>query len=293
MDIVPSFLMVPGEQGAYDGSFLNNIRLRIGEVQEIVYPSDKKSRSKKFIEYRVFVQHRENGTATTKMYENCVLSNLFGGFADQLHYTLRTDKSAGQKNGGKQPGMPGKGAKVLLLCVNGETHSPIIIGGLREVETDSDPKDGSTGHNLFFEFNGVNIVIDKDGQLVLTVKGATKADGKPADGVATDRLPSTVKVEKDGKITASTKDGKNSVVIEQSGKITITSEKEFNVVCNGKAKITAKDKCTVISKMIELGGEGVGGIPFQGVVLGSWVEPLTGKPVALLGGTSNVVFAKK
>jgi phage baseplate assembly protein gpV len=227
------------------------------------------------------------------MYENCVLMNLFGGFADKLTYTLRAEKTAGRKDSRRQPGEPGKGAKVLLLCANGESHSPIIIGGLREAATDKDPKDEKEkGHNLFFEFNGVAFEISHDGEVTLTVKGSTDEAGKPTKDVATDKLPSVVKIGKDGKITAQTKEGKNSIVIEQSGKVTVTSEKEV-VVNTKKATITATDKCSVIAKIIELGGEGIGGLPPQGVVLGSHVDTFTGAPFFALGATSNTVFAKK
>lgn len=291
MEVIPSFLFGPGQSPAYDGSFLRNFQLRIGEVQEVVLPGDKRSRSGKFNEYRVFVQHRENGTATTKMYENCLVLNSFGAFADKLSYTLRADKSADTRDSNRQPGTPGKGAKVLLLCVNGESHSPIIIGGLRDAANDSDPKDDSKGHNLYFEFNGVAVVIDKEGALSLSVKGATDVAGSPADGVATDKLPSTLTIGKDGTITASTKDGKSSVVLEQSGKVTVTAAEEVIVNAN-KATVNASDKAVVASPKIELGGAGIS-FPPNGLVHGSWVEPLTGLPVWLLGGTSTVVFAKK
>jgi len=286
MDVIPSFLQGPGDGWA--PTFLGNHALHTGEVQEVIYPSDERSRSKKFIEYSVFVQHRENGTAITKIYPNCVLMNAFGGFADHVTYTLRADKTADKKDQKKQAGEPGKGSKVLILCLNGETNSAIIIGGVRDVALDKDPKTAAEkGHNLSFEFNGVAFEIDKDGQLTLTVKGATDAEGKTKN----DKLPSTLKVEKDGKVTASTKGGKNSIVIEQTGKVTVTSEKEV-VVNTKKAKITA-DKCSVVASQIELGAEGVGGVPANGVVLGSWIEPLTGSPVFTLGGTSSVAFAKK
>ncbi len=290
MDIIPSFLMGPGDTFAGDSSYANNILLRLGEVQEVIPPTSPKSRSRKVNEYRVFVQVVENGTAITTMYENCVLSNLFGGFADQLRYSLRAEKNADTKDSQRQPGQPGKGAKVLLLCLNGETHSPMIIGGLRDSEMDA-KDDEKKGHNLFFSFNGVEIEIDKDGALALTVKGATTADNKPAEGVATDALPSKVSVGKDGKITASTKDGKNQVVIEQTGKITVTAESEIEINCK-TAKVNASSKATVVSKMIELGASGIGGVPAQGVVLGSHIDSLTGAQLFVLGGVSTTTFSK-
>lgn len=279
METIPSFLSGPGQSHAGANGFLNNIRLRIGEVQELVPPKDKRNRNKKFNEYRVFVQHKENGTATTKMYEGCLLVNMFGGLADYLKFTLRADKVAEKKKGA-----PGLGSKVLLLCINGESHSAVILGGLRDAEFD---KDEDKGHNLTFAFNGVDVEIDKDGQLKLSVNGPTKADGKAVS--ENSKLPSTIKIEKDGKITAVT--GSNSVIIEH-GKVTINSESAVEVNCQ-TAKINASQKASVVAKIIELGSEGIGGIPAMGLVHGSWIEPLTGKPVFMLGGTSSVVFGKK
>ncbi len=276
---IPSFLMGPGNFTAGDGSWLNNTRLRVGEVQEIVPPKDPRNRSKKFYEYRVFVQHRENGTATTKMYESCLLMNAFAGLADQLHYTLRAEKSAEKK--GTEPGL---GSKVLILCINGETHSGVIIGGLRDATNDKDETD--KGHHLSFSFNGVEIEINKDGELSLQVRGATDAKGKAKN----DKQPSSLKIAKDGKITAQTKEGKNKIVIEH-GKVTVTAESSVEVNCK-TAKVTAT-KTSIISTIIELGAEGIGGVPAMGMVHGSWIEPLTGRPVYELAGASTCIYGKK
>jgi phage baseplate assembly protein gpV len=288
-DVIPShFSRTPvGINEAY--SISNNFALRFGEVQEIVYPSDPRSASKTIIEYRVLVQHTENGVSITTIYENCIVENLFGGFADQLSFTLRADPSALKDSGGKKTaGQPGKGAKVILLCLNGQTNNAVIIGGLRDGSVDSDPKtDKEKGHNLYFAFNGVQFNIDKDGQLTLTVIGATDASGKSSN----EALPSTIKVEKNGKITASTKAGKSSVVLEQNGKVTVNSESEVTVNTK-KAKIKA-NHTVVDSKKIELGGEGIGNIPANGLVHGTHVDTLTGVPMWTLGGTSLTVFGKK
>lgn len=286
MDIIPSHLRYPGEPGVGGSSFLSNVQLRPGEVQEAIYPQDPRNRSKRFIEYSVYVQHRENGTAVTKIYPNCILMNSFGGFADQLTYTLRAEANADTQNSAKQSGEPGKGSKVLVLCLNGETHSAIIVGGLRDASRDSDPKsDKDQGHHLHFAFNGVIFDIDKDGQLTLQVTGATDAEGKTEN----DELPSTLKIEKSGKITAETKDGKNSIVIDK-GTITVTAEDEVEVTA-GKATIKS-DHVVVDSNLIEL-GQGAALNPGNAVMLGSAINILTSLPFLAEGGCSTKVFALK
>lgn len=287
METIPSFLFGPGQSFAGDPSYLNNTLLRIGEVQEIVQPSDPRSRSKKVREYRVFVQERGNGTGSTKMYEGCILMNLFGGFADKLEYTLRAEKNADTKSSTHKPGEPGKGSQVLILCINGEAHSGVIIGGLRVAAKDKDDPKGADGHHLNFEFNGVHFAIDKDGAMTLTVKGATDALGATPNT----KLPSTINVSKEGTITAATNKGKNSIVLEQSGKCTVTTESEVTVNTK-KAKIKA-DHAIVDAPKIELGGEGLGSSPANGMVHGTGIDTLTGSPYFMLGSTSKTVFGKK
>lgn len=282
-DVVPSFLQQDGE--APKGiPFLSDNSLHPGEVQEIIYPSDPRSRSKRVNEYSVYVQIRQNGTAVTKIFPNCVMVNDFAGFADKLTYTLRAEKNADSRNSSKSK-IDGKGSKVLILCLNGETNSALIIGGMRDGK-DSDPKTDELGHHLHFSFNGVDFDIDKDGQLALTVRGATDAMNVSTN----ENLPSTLTIDKQGTITAATKEGKDSIVIEH-GKITVTSDSEIEV--NTKtAKVTA-DKVSIVSDQIELGSEGIYGVPAAGVVLGHHIDSFTGAPFFALGATSQKVFGKK
>lgn len=282
-DVIPSFLQQDGEapRGA---PFLSDNSLHPGEVQEIIYPSDPRSRSKKFNEYSVYVQIRQNGTATSKIFPNCLMANDFGGFADQLTYTLRAEKNADSRDSAKNK-ISGKGSKVLVLCLNAETNSAIILSGMRD-SRDQDPKTNELGHHLHFSFNGVDFDIDKDGALALTVRGATDADNVSTNA----QLPSTITISKEGTIKAATKDGKDSITIEH-GKITVLSESEVNITTK-TAKVTA-DQVTVTSDHIELGKEGIFGVPAAGVVLGHHIDSFTGAPFFALGATSQKVFGSK
>src|SRR5690348_9949095 len=109
-DIVPSFLsVIPGRERVDSGRAFDNTVLRMGEVQEIVYPDDDRSRSKQFVEYRVLVQQRSNGTGYAKMYENCIMMSSLAGLADFNWHILRADKSENKDKAGL-----GKGSKVLI-----------------------------------------------------------------------------------------------------------------------------------------------------------------------------------
>ena len=192
--IIPSFL------GAKDTTrnpqateAFNNNALRIGEVLEIVRPTDSKSVSKKFNEYVVRVQHMSpSGAATSAIYPRCFLVSTFGGQADRLHYTLRTQRDEGSPAPSKT-GL-GLGSKVLVLCINGETNNAVIIGGIRE----GDNHDKNEGHHLRFNFNGINIAIKDTGELVIQMAGPTKADGRLVDSSS---KTTTISLTKDGVVS--------------------------------------------------------------------------------------------
>lgn len=221
--VLPHFVAAERTPHYDPGASFDNLRLRLGEVKEIVWPDDKRSRSKRYVEYRVYVEQRRNGTGFGRMYENCLLANPLAGLADQAVWTLR---AAGPD---RVKGSPTLGSKVLLLCVNGENASPVIIGGLR------DPKDGkdqgttsSPKHYARLAFNGVVFEVNDDGELIVTYGGKTKADG--TTDVASDVAGAHVKLDKDGGITVSDGSGKNAVSISHhDGKVRVARENGFEV----------------------------------------------------------------
>ncbi len=222
--------VVPGH---YDGrevpmnGALSNTLLRVGQVQEILFPEDEGNVSKQFIEYSVLVQHRANGTAVTKMYHHCLAIDQLAAVADFDYTTFRADNVATKEDGSQF--RPGNGAHVVLLCLNGESNNALILGGLRHSEAPKDKK--VDGHHRHLRFNGVDLVISKDGELTLTYLGAQKADGTKAEGVEDVALGTFVKISKDGNVHVSDKEGKNRVLLDHAtGKIQVVSENEVNVV---------------------------------------------------------------
>jgi len=227
VDVIPSFLGRRSNE-YYDGDMFDNIRLRAGEVQEIVYPDDERNLSGRFTEYRVLVQHRANGTAVTKMYDHCLLANFLGGLADKVHYTLRPEPSDAdsQKNG------VGKGSKVLLLCVNGESDNAVILSGMRDGadQTDAQSKAKDLGHHFYFNFNGISFFVDKDGQAVFTYNGKTDIDGKTNSDVDSKAVGTTLKFTNDGNAQFADKDAKNALTIDHANKkVTIAREEKFEI----------------------------------------------------------------
>jgi phage baseplate assembly protein gpV len=225
MDIIPHFFS--GRSNVDDGDGLNNLRLRVGEVQAIYGSNHPLNISKKRNEYQVFVSHRANGTAVTKMYEHCFLGDRFGSLADFIRFTLRADPTAKRKST-----TPGVGAKVLIACINGESTNPVIICGIPDAgrDADPDPDPDQDGHHLEAEFNGLNFDVNKDGELTITFGGATNADGTMADGVDDKAVGTTVSITKDGNFTVADVDGNNSILVDhKNNKVQVTTT-EFDVI---------------------------------------------------------------
>lgn len=230
--IVPSYLNARRTLRPQPSGQFGNIMLRLGEVKEIVYPDDARNVSKKVVEYRVAVQQRDRGVGVTTDYTHCVVSNLFGGLGDKLRYTVR---SSTEKDIDPQTGL-GDGAIVLLLCINGETNNAVIIGGFQSqddaVESEED------GHHLHFNFNGIDVAINKDGEFSFEFDGATKNDGNLTDEADANASGTKITITKDGTLTIAD-GGIQTMVIDRPNKtISLTADSEYDVTCqNGHVVI--------------------------------------------------------
>lgn len=195
--IIPSYLGT-SERGSGQNStaMLSDHVLRLGEVKKLIYPSDSQSYGKKTVEYEVEVQYRQgNGSSVSTIWRGATLSTLFGGVADRFHATLRADTTNNEAFG--------TGSKVLLLCLAGDQQKAIILGGVEDPRRNVTERK-ETGHNLYFEFNGVVFTINKDGEPQLFFRGATKNNGTLKDGVEADDAGSTLRVDKQGSIILTT-----------------------------------------------------------------------------------------
>lgn len=227
-ETVPSFYKTApvGEYPRYDGEAFSNFLLRSGEVKRIIKPTDSKSRTKKFLEYDVLVEHRENGTATSKIYRNCLNFNSFCGLADKHIMTLRIDDT--EKTSANPITANGFGSKVILLCLNGEHSQALILGGIRH---DGDSDIGLEGVTDIRVFNGTAIKIKNDGSYSIQVDGATKADGTARDD-RVDGGGSSVQVAANGDITISTADNAQAIVVSNSDR-TISVAADQDLVVDG------------------------------------------------------------
>jgi hypothetical protein len=229
--VIPSFLSIaPAGRRGNPGN-QTNMSLRWGEVVAISYPTDSDNINKQVNEYTVKVQHKDrNKSMSTVTYNNVQLMNMFGGFADVLKYTLRVAPASPAPAAGNL----GTGAKVLLLCANGNKHEAVIIGGLRDLANDGNQDKQGDGHNLAFTFNGINIVIDQNGQLIATFNGATNIDGTLTDDADPDAQGSTFSMLQDGSLALMSPDMNTSVVIDASNaQLNLTGSEEVDVNSTG------------------------------------------------------------
>lgn len=216
--VIPAYLSVDMMGGHRPNKMFDDRVLRKGEVQELIYPTDVRSMSKTYIEYRVSVENRDNqGPGTISDYPNCVLINDLAGGADFTTYTLRANTV--------NDAIVGNGSKVLILCINGETSQAVIVGGLQDTPTVETKEDG---HHRFTEFNGVRTEINDSGELTTTFKGATKADGTLRDDADANASGTTFQLTKDG--SASLQHDGQSVTIDFPNKgLNLAADQTVNI----------------------------------------------------------------
>ena len=217
--VLPHYLEMRPLSG--DGAFSNMV-MRVGEIQELIAPDDPRNLSKKFIEYRVLVQHLdgETLTGTSREYAHCVLINPFAGLADRAFWRLRADSKH------DDTGL-GKGSKVLMLCVNGEHNSAVILGGVRDETDEGDAEWYKSGLRFFLEMNGVRFVITDEGEAAWVHYGPTGIDGKVVDGTPDD-VVSGFTLHKDGSVLMSARDKRDEREAAQRIEI-VQSEKRIRL----------------------------------------------------------------
>lgn len=176
--------------------------LHLGEVVAVFPAGAKGNRFPDETEYIVMVEHREGSGAVVNTPYRCILATSFGGMGDSLRYSLRSATSE-QKNGAIVDG-----SYVLIGCINGDPNAAVILAGIRHPKAPQDTTENE--RYLDFNFNGVNLSINDEGELLVRANGATLANGKPDENTRDENQKGTfVKFSKDGSFEVS--DGQNSI----------------------------------------------------------------------------------
>ena len=249
--VIPSFLPMTDGSGSNKWKSPNDgeYGLKVGTIFKIYYPDDEKNIRKNRIEYDVKVAERigRKGFNIT-VYKNCVCNDLFGGIADTLEYTLRPSDDPTIPNAMYQTG-----SRVLILCGNGDSNSGVIVGGVRNIRRGKTVS-SEQGHFLSFEFNGINVGINKDGELTLTYKSKTDIQGTPQDLTSGGTF---IKIDQTGSVEIHANDNTKVLVDKPNDTITVSA--------NQVIKEDANQKYVANAPEMKIGGEGAD----EPVVLGN------------------------
>lgn len=161
--VSPMSMTSSGEVNPVYEAQYQNTALRVGYITKRYKPADAMNRNKKVWEYDVVVAHRRGrGSTSYSTYYRCVTTDTFGEQKNLGEVVLSADTEVDKF------GQPSKfGTAVLLMCVNGASDFPVIIGHLRH------PKLGAVEgevHELR-SFNGLSSHIDKEGTFTFTHAG--------------------------------------------------------------------------------------------------------------------------
>lgn len=237
-----------------------NTPLKVGVVVKVHEVDDEKNISKLFPEYDVVTseQNGEKGQGFVE-YTNCICADSFGGIADYMEKKLRNP----QENFRESYKFDKQDANlVLILCLDGFSDKPIIIGGL----SNPSRKTGLTkekGLHLEGEYNGLNWQVNKEGELTVTFKSKTNNKGEPQDEKAggsffkinnkggfelNDNDTNSIVVDKENKEILTTSGGNIKNTAE--GNFEVTATKDFNVKANNLLLDISQGSATLNAKSL-------------------------------------------
>lgn len=220
-----------------------NTPLRVGIVIEANDIDNDKNFSKNIPEYTVVTREFNSaGGIDYKKYSNVISLDKFGGIADFFEYKLRPNKNPIDK----EPTKPSydfakqNGTLVLLLCLDGFSEQPIIIGGFPNVLDQKTQRKTTltkeNGLHMEGEYNGINWKINKDGEFVLTFRSPTDNNGK----IINNKYSGTfTKIDKTGSFEV--KDKHNHVRMDNDkGGISLTTDANQTTSADKNIELTAK-----------------------------------------------------
>jgi hypothetical protein len=303
--IVPSKLIAGGGLMGTNALVKNNTALRTGQVIKIYYPEDPGNLSKKYHEYDVLVAHGDAKVGTNvSIYRNCKVSNIFASDTESLVFTL-------------QVGAPVQGSDTLytggsivnLLCIDGKPDSgqSLIIGGLQSPQFAFKTYSKADGNFYDFNFNGININVNNDGEYSITFNSVLNPDGIPTNQAAqgtklvfdqqgrvtiSDNESQSFGLDRVAK-TATWTDGDDSIVIDKGNKaITMTSTGTLAANSDNAMTLASKDSLDVSSEAdMNIASSGNQSISAEGnsnLKAANWNVNIQGNATIQVGGTFQV-----
>ena len=251
--ILPSTLLgIQGEEesGSFSHSFAN-YGLKCGVVTKVHEIEDKTNLCKVVPEYDVVVvEQDQNRGVTSTAYKNCMVKDLLGGVADFFEMKLRTPTKDDFKS--KLNAREQNGSVVLILCLDGLSDKAIIIASLCHPARKT-TLTKENGQHAEGEINGLNVQINKDGELTVTFKSASDNDGKYKD----DKAGGTFfKIEKDGSFELSDNKEDKIRIDKTKQTIDVLATKDINITTKENIKLTATKNAELSLKDLLLNASG-------------------------------------
>jgi hypothetical protein len=241
-----------------------NSDLHMGYVVAIHYPGDAGYTNSKFALYDIVAPITVKGGSTTWMtfYNARWAAGAGGSSQDFTRMRLSTPK--GWKAGSAlTKEMMEQSSYVAFFCENGRSQLPVIVGLAEHPSLFPDSKD--YGHYYAQSFNGVNTLIDKDGQYSVTFTGAILDATSNAYKTAPEATTgTTILLDKEGSLLLDNVKGESvrlnktdkAIQIKARGMSTVVSDKDHTTnVPNGKVYFLAGQNAVFNGKKIYIGAE--------------------------------------
>lgn len=257
--VIPHGLPTTPYNKASDILHFNNI-LKLGTVIRSVYPDDGDSITKLEMEYDVLItENNHKYGVNASVYRNCRVNNQFG---NNNNSTVNTFFEASTDQGVFQ-----NGSTVAVLCVDGRSDAgnPLIMCGV----SNRDPLKAlktykrSDGQFYDFNFNGVNVNINKDGEYMVQFNSPIDFKGNKTNEAA---AGTTLKIDKNGVFSvldnenesftldrvnkvATWTNGNDSIIIDKANKkIELISSGEVDQSSKAKFNISSQDELNTNSQ---------------------------------------------
>lgn len=214
--------------------------------------------------------------------EGQILTNVrdaasLGGEYDANERIWRATSKKSFVKGSGTPLEEQDGDMVYIAFLNGNQNFPVILGASRHFKNKTTGAKKADGPRVLWEYNGIRVLINNKGELLVTRYGG-KIDSDKGAFVPETEESSNIQML-DGKIIIKDKD-ENTITIDSAAKkITIAAPEVFEVTTK-MMKLMADNAFTLESQTINISGTTVN-ISGQQVLLGGG-----GPGVARLGDTA-------
>ncbi|HLD91762.1 MAG TPA: hypothetical protein VI911_12245, partial [Patescibacteria group bacterium] len=230
--VLPSSLL---EQAGdeFDGfkSTYNNFSLKTGIILKSYDIDDVNNISKNFVEYDVIAIESQGNLATGPViFKKCPSLEGFGGVANFYEAKLKASSNDKVKYDGEIA--KSDGSVVLLLCINGNEDSAMIIGSSKHPARKT-TLTKEAGQHLEGEYNGVNWQVNKDGELTITFKSPSSIDNQKVKYKDEKAKGTYLKIDKTGSIDINDGATENIKIDKTNKTIGIKADKDVSVSTNG------------------------------------------------------------